>query len=68
LALFGPRFYARIMGRLALPQLMAQALAPPLVAVLMETSGSESALHILSILTLINCALVAWLAKKTRHL
>lgn len=68
LALFGPRFYARIMGRLALPQLMAQALAPPLVAVLMETSGSESALHILSILTLTNCALVAWLAKKTRHL
>jgi len=66
LALFGPRFYARIMGRLALPSLIAQALAPALVALLMEARGSESALHVLVFLTLANCAAVLWLAHMTR--
>lgn len=67
LALFGPRFYARIMGRLALPQLMAQALAPPLAALMMERAGSEIALDILAILTLANCVAVVWLARMTHN-
>jgi MFS family permease len=67
LALFGPRFYARIMGRLALPQLIAQACAPALVALLMDTQGSESALQVLAVLTLMNCALVALFVRMTRN-
>lgn len=66
LALFGPRFYARIMGRLALPQLITQACAPALVAFLMETHGSESALQVLAALTLTNCVLVAVFVRMTR--
>lgn len=67
LALFGPRFYARIMGRLALPQLIAQACAPALVALLMDSQGSESALQVLAGLTLMNCALVALFVRTTRN-
>ena len=67
LALFGPRFYARIMGRLALPQLITQACAPALVALLMETHGSESALPVLAALTLINCVLVLVFVRMTRN-
>ena len=59
LALFGPRFYARMMGRLALPQLVAQACAPSLVALLMEAKGASIALQILGALTLINCFFIA---------
>jgi hypothetical protein len=66
--LFGPRFYARIMGRLALPQLLAQACAPALVAFLMEAHGSESALQVLAALTLTNCVLVAVFVRMTRSL
>jgi hypothetical protein len=67
LALFGPRFYARIMGRLALPQLITQACAPALVALLMETHGSESALPVLAALTLTNCVLVTVFVRMTRN-
>ena len=66
LALYGPRFYARIMGRLALPQLLAQACAPALVALWMEAQGSESALQVLAALTLTNCVLVAFFVRMTR--
>lgn len=66
LALFGPRFYARIMGRLARPQLVAQALAPVLVALLMDDSGADSALLVLVGLALANCTGVALLVRMTR--
>lgn len=65
LALFGPRYYARIIGRLALPQLVVQALAPVLVASLMDRTGSEAALHVLAALTLMNCAGVILLVRST---
>jgi predicted MFS family arabinose efflux permease len=68
LALFGPRYYPRNMGRLALPQLIAQAFAPPLVALLMDATGHEIALEVLALLTIGNCVLVLWLAKMTRKL
>ena len=66
LALFGPRYYARIMGRLALPQLIIQALAPVLVAFLMDRAGSDAALHVLAALTLANCAGVIMLVRITK--
>jgi len=65
LALFCPRYYARIIGRLALPQLVVQALAPVLVASLMDRTGSEAALHVLAALTLMNCAGVILLVRST---
>ena len=66
LALFGPRYYARIIGRLALPQLVVQAVAPVFVAFLMDRTGSESALHVLAALTLMNCAGVIMLVRNTK--
>jgi predicted MFS family arabinose efflux permease len=66
LALFGPRFYPRIMGRLALPQLLAQALAPSLVALVMDSHGAEITLPILAVLSLANCALIALFLRMRR--
>jgi hypothetical protein len=40
LALFGPGRYAVLMGRLALPRLLAQALAPSVGALLIEYGGA----------------------------
>jgi hypothetical protein len=58
LALFGAGGYARRMGRLAMPGLIAQAAAPTLGAVLIEASGSDGALAALAALAAINLALV----------
>ncbi len=54
LALFGPAGYARLMGKLALPALIAQALAPPLAAVLIERGGAELALNVLIGIVFVN--------------
>jgi MFS family permease len=48
LALFGPGGYAVRMGRLALPNLLAQAAAPMLVAVLLERIGASNTLAVLA--------------------
>lgn len=58
LALFGPLGYAALMGRLAMPSLIAQSLAPSLGAVLIEKGGTNGALAVLGILSLVNVALV----------
>jgi predicted MFS family arabinose efflux permease len=58
LALFGPLGYAELMGRLAMPSLIAQSLAPSLGAVLIEKAGTNGALAVLGILSLVNVALV----------
>ena len=58
LALFGPLGYAALMGRLAMPSLIAQSLAPSLGAVLLEKAGTNGALAVLGILSLLNVALV----------
>ena len=49
LALFGPGGYAVRMGRLALPNLLAQAAAPVLVAVLLQRAGVGAALAVLTV-------------------
>jgi hypothetical protein len=66
LALFGPRNYAPIMGRLATPSLIAQAAAPMIGALLMTGLGVEATLGILVAVALGNLVLVVLLAAHTR--
>ena len=63
LALFGATGYAALMGRLAMPSLIAQAAAPLLGALAIELSGTGGTLAILSLLGLLNliCAGALWL-------
>lgn len=44
LAVFGPERYPVIMGRIAMPSLIAQALAPTIGALLLKTRGPDGAL------------------------
>jgi MFS family permease len=58
LALFDPRSYARIMGKLALPSLIAQAAAPTIGTFLMLHFGAGGTLATLTILGVLKLALV----------
>ena len=58
LALFGAGGYAVLMGRLAMPSLIAQAVSPSLGAVLMERFGSSPTLAVLCAAAMVN-AMVA---------
>lgn len=58
LALFDPRSYAPIMGRLALPSLIAQAAAPSIGTFLMLRLGPSGTLATLTILCAVKLALV----------
>ncbi|TIM65595.1 MAG: MFS transporter [Mesorhizobium sp.] len=62
LALFGASGYARLMGRLAMPSLIAQAAAPSVGALLVEQLGAHGMLAVLSALALVNAVLVGALA------
>jgi hypothetical protein len=62
LALFGASGYATLMGRLAMPSLLAQATAPWLGAVLIERYGAHGTLAALSCAAGLNVALVVGLA------
>ncbi len=59
LALFGPRRFPRQMGKLAFPSLIVQALAPSAGALLIEASGTDVTILALTVLALINVALIA---------
>lgn len=61
LALFGPDRYGSIMGRLARPGLIAQAVAPTMGAVLLFAVGADVTLNVLALLALVNIALVIFL-------
>jgi MFS family permease len=61
LAMYGSSRYATLMGRLAMPSLIAQAIAPSLGALLLEYSGAQALLAVLSALALANVVLVATL-------
>ncbi len=63
LALFGPSGYAVLMGRLALPSLLAQAIAPLLGAFLLERSGATQTLLVLAAVALLNVVLVGALSQ-----
>ena len=59
LAVFGAERYALIMGRIAMPTLIVQALAPVLTARLLSLVGATSTLAVLFVIALVNVALVA---------
>ncbi|MCD6075756.1 MAG: major facilitator superfamily 1, partial [Rhodospirillales bacterium] len=68
LALFGPQRYAPLIGRLALPNLIAQALAPSLGAVVLVQAGANGTLLFLAVLAVANFALLASLFHATGKL
>lgn len=54
MALFGPERYAQIMGRLALPAMAAQAVAPLLASALIGWTGPSGTVQVLVALGLLN--------------
>ena len=58
LALFGPVRFPRLMGKLAFPSLIVQALAPSAGALLIEASGADATIGVLTLLALINVVLI----------
>ncbi len=61
LALFGPVRFPRLMGKLAFPSLIVQALAPSAGALLIEASGADATIGVLTGLALINVVLIGLL-------
>lgn len=63
LALFGPVRFPSLMGKLAFPSLIVQALAPSAGALMIEAGGPQATIGILTIIALINLALIGalWL-------
>lgn len=58
LALFGPLGFPRLMGKLAFPSLIVQAAAPSAGAWLIEASGANVTIGVLTALALINVVLI----------
>ena len=63
LALFGPLRFPRLMGRIAFPSLIVQALAPSAGAWLIESHGPHATIGVLTVLALINLVIIGvlWL-------
>lgn len=61
LALFGPVRFPTLMGRIAFPSLIVQALAPSAGALMIERFGVDATIGLLTALALINVVLVALL-------
>jgi len=68
LALFGPQRYAPLIGRLAMPNLIAQALAPSVGAIVLVQSGANGTLLLLAVLAVANFALLAALFQASAKL
>ncbi|MCJ2054302.1 MFS transporter [Methylobacterium sp. J-070] len=68
LALFGPEHYAGLIGRLARPGLVAQALAPPLGAFLLTRFGADALWAMLAALAALNLGLIGGLWRQKRGL
>jgi MFS family permease len=67
LALFGPIRFPRLMGKLAFPSLIIQALAPSAGALLLEAKGTQTTIGVLTIFAIINVVLIGslwWLCRK----
>ena len=60
LAIFGPGPYPVIMGRIAMPSLIAQAAAPSIGALLLEPGGINGALSAFLAVAACNALLVTW--------
>ncbi len=67
LALFGPKRFPLLMGKLAVPTLILLALAPSLGALLIEDLGANTTIGILTVVAAINLVLVAILWWLCRH-
>jgi MFS family permease len=61
LALFGSAGYATLMGRLAMPSLLAQAAAPSIGAFLLSRMGASALLGVLAGVALLNVAFACFL-------
>jgi predicted MFS family arabinose efflux permease len=61
LALFGPERFPRLMGKLAFPSLIVQALAPSAGALLIEASGTDITIGALTALAIVNVVLIGTL-------
>ena len=61
LAVFGPERYPVIMGRIAMPSLIAQAAAPSVGAALLEAGGVDGAMSVFVVSAAVNVALAAGL-------
>jgi MFS family permease len=68
LALFGAARYPVLMGRLALPLLIAMSIAPYVGALALEAGGPNSTITIIAALAVTNVALIALLWRTTRGL
>ena len=68
LALFGPVRFPRLMGKLAFPSLIVQALAPSAGAWLIEANGIDPTIGVLTALALLNVLLIGalWAACRPR--
>lgn len=66
LALFGPRDYGRLMGRLGLPSLIAQALAPWLATIVLARAGADVLLGTLFVMSIAHFGVIAGLHGYTR--
>ena len=68
LALFGPRRFPRLMGKLAFPSLIVQALAPSAGALMIETSGTDATIAVLAGLAAINLMFIGllWITCRAR--
>jgi hypothetical protein len=68
LALFGPLRFPRLMGKLAFPSLIVQALAPSAGALLIEASGANVTIGVLTAFALINVTLIGvlWMLCRPR--
>ena len=67
LALFGPVRFPRLMGKLAFPSLIVQALAPSAGALLIETNGADATIGLLTVLAVGNVLLIGALWGLTRR-
>ncbi len=61
LAIFGPERYPIVMGRIAMPSLVAQAVAPSIGAVLLSTGGADTAMAVFVAAAIVNIALATGL-------
>ncbi|HZP75196.1 MAG TPA: MFS transporter [Pseudolabrys sp.] len=59
LALFGPARFPRLIGRLAFPSLIVQALSPSAGALLIERLGVDTTIGVLTALAAVNVVLIA---------
>ena len=68
LALFGPVRFPRLMGKLAFPSLIVQALAPSIGALLIERSGVDATIGVLTAFAFLNVVLIGalWAACRER--